>query len=400
MSIICEVYLLLVLFILPFKYVNITTIAFSLITATILGIRALKNRYIKTIDSSGNKTVFLPLVALTLIYLMILVLSPYSCIFTSELYAHLLCGYAYFYYFKYNGVSRFFRLLAFTSVGIQLGICLISDEIFFLWSIGQKSESTAVVFLLMCIEYNYKNRMGFFAYFIALILISLQKFSGHIANRTSLLLLLVFVLTIIVQWWLSKTRKHEIRNVWIVEKSGRYFVFSIIFIFFFSLVWMLITNVIGYTGYHQSIFDNSNNVRFASSLYVFKQFISEPKLLLYGYDQNIFDSMKLGIGRKFLHYLDARVVYAHHSVLAIYQRSGFLFTVLYFTVVSKMFDQSRLKIKNEVLLPIFAISLTMHSYLQTECLLMLLITLNANYDDYAPLFKIRLSKRKMLSNDV
>lgn len=368
MGLLFEVFLILRLFLLPVQYVNYLTIGFAIISVLLFIMVAIRKK-INVFNDAKIKW----LVALTLVYGFIVVFSPHSFIYTSEVFATSLCAYIWIYYFDYKGASKFFRTIAFVSTIIQMGLCIIQGEVFSLLSVSEKSITSCVVFLMLCIEYKHRNYWAMLLYALGLVLSSFG--SEFISNRTALLLLIVFAIVLVVQFF----RKTEPKNLWIVQKSYRYFILSVIAIFIISFVWCAYAVAHGVSSYHGGLMDSSNFIRMNSNLYVLGQLHQDPLLLLFGYDTDIYEIMKLGVGAGFQYFNGLRVVQAHHSVLDVFQRCGLLFTIVYFMFIGKLIDDSKVAYKNDILLPIFAISMIMHSYLQNECLLMLMVTLNGTY---------------------
>lgn len=371
MDILFELFLALRLFVVPFAYVNYLTIVFALISAVAFAFSLIGRRRNK--EETGIGRQFKLLVFLTGVYLFIVVFTPHHFIYTSEVYATALIAYIYIYWFRFRGVSSWFRIVALISTVIQMGMCMVNGTVFYLSSVMEKSFTSCIVFLMMCIEFKKKRYLSMIIYTIGLLWSSFG--SSYISNRTSILLIVVFAIVVIYQ----AIGNREPHNLWIVDKSGRYFIISVIAIFVISFVWCGFAVKYGVSRYHGGLMDTSNYIRMNSNLYVLGQLRSDPSLLLFGYDTDIYDVMKLGVGAGYEYFNGLRVVQAHHSVLDVFQRCGLLFTIVYFMFIALLIDESKVKERNEILLPIFAIGMIMHSYFQNECLLMLLVTLNGNY---------------------
>ena len=235
-------------------------------------------------------------------------------------------------------------------------------------------------FILICIEWRRRRFLFVIAYIIFTILTVYGGGAEAAMNRSALLLIIIFVFMVLLEWIRGRNK-----NLWIVDHPGLFFVFSAIGIIIISYAWVAISAIVGIGSYHTSICDTSNNIRVISNIYAWHQFKSTPELIFYGYDRDIYDAMKLGVGSGFLYFMGARVVQAHHSILDLYQRCGLIFTIVYFSYIAKFIKRSTITDKNRVLLPIFIISMVMHSYLQTECLLMIALVL---YDSHESAYEI------------
>ena len=379
MSTIFELYILLRIFLVPSKYGNLLSILFSGLSVVLFIIGVAK----RSVYIEKNK-LLKAFAFLTLVFIIILLVSKYSIIYTSEVYAAALCTFIYFIAFDFKGVSKYLRNIAFISVVIQaiyytlFGTVGINNESFGLISLGQKSSTSFIIFLLICIEWRRKRYLVALIYVVCTILTAIGGGAETVMNRSSLLLIAIFGLVVVYEW--MKGRKN---NLWIVDHPGTFFMLSAVGIILLSYGWLAITAVIGVGGYHTSIFDTSNNIRVISNIYVWQQFKSTPELIFYGYDRDIYEAMKLGVGSGYLYYMGTRIVQAHHSILDLYQRCGLVFTIAYFAYIKNFINRSCITDKNRVLLPAFAISMVMHSYLQTECLLMLAIVLfDSHYSAY------------------
>ena len=371
MSAIFEIYILLRLFLVPSTYGNTLSIVFAGVSVVFFLV-GVGNRSVK-IEKGKLLNAFALLV---IVYIIIVFISKYSVIYTSEVFATALCCFIYFVAYDFQGVSKPFRNIALISIVVQsvyylmFGSVGINNESFGLISLGQKGSTSFIIFLLICIEWRRKRYGIALIYVVCSILTAFGNAAESVMNRSALLLIVIFGIVVLYEWMKGRNQ-----NFWIVEHPGTFFIISTVGIILISYGWIALTAIIGIGGYHTSIFDTSNNIRVISNIYVWQQFKSTPELIFYGYDRDIYDAMRLGVGSGFLYYMGTRIVQAHHSILDLYQRCGFIFTLIYFRYIAQFIGRSAITDKNRVLLPVFIISMVMHSYLQTECLLMLALVL-------------------------
>lgn len=387
MSFIFEAYIFLRLLIVPAIYSNILSIAFAFLSLLFM----LFSFFRGNITVRNNKITY-SFLCLTAVYVFILFFSRYSIIYTSEIYSCALICFIYFAYFRYYGISLLFRNLAFASITIQVALYIffenrdLQTNNFTLISTGSKGISVFVIFILMCIEMRRRRFILSFIYLLYMVFTSFGKDETNIGNRSSLVLAIVFCVVVFQDYV-----RGRYKNSWITTHSGSFFILSTVLIFIISYGWISITDLIGIEGYHSSIFDTSNNIRVVSNIYVLEQLKTTPELIFYGYDRDIYTQMDLGVGvdSGYLYYNGVRIVQAHHSILDLYQRCGLLFVISYFYFLKDLFNSSKITDRNRVLLPVFVISMIMHSYLQTECLLLLAMVLyDFHKTAYAKNFRI------------
>ncbi len=376
MSTFLELYIALRIFIVPSEYGNKLSIAFAALSVVFFFIILVMKKSVVVEMNALTKN----FVLLITVYGIVVFISKYSVIYTSEVFATALICFIYFIVCDFRGISVMFRRIAFISVvtrsiyTILFETAGLGNKTFELLSVGDKGSTAFVIFLLICVEWRRKQYWVVTIYMILTIVMGQSGGAQLEMNRSAFLLIAIFSLVVVLEWMKGRNK-----IFWIVEHPEKFFILSAVGIILFSYGWVALTAIIGIGDYHTNIFDTSNNIRVVSNIYVWQQFKGTPELIFYGYDRDIYDVMQLGVGSGFLYYMGTRIVQAHHSILNLYQRCGLIFTTVYFGYIAKFIKKSVITDKNRVLLPVFVISMTMHSYLQTECLLMLALVL---YDSH------------------
>jgi hypothetical protein len=367
------IYILLVFFIIPTNYKIITDIVFVLFTIILIFLTVFNE--IKSNNHVKYKEFFkfkdsdtIKFVSIVLIYFSVLLFSPYSIThITVNLFFLVVIV---FYFYKGNLIitdkyEKFYNIIYYlmcTSLIIQIFFSLILNkkEISFL---GWDKNFTGVIlflFFAFCYKQNY-----LFGVILAIAPAIFLDSRGYI-----LMLVLFFLIKLL------KGPLFKVLNIFKLIKMYKVFLLMIIFICSFSFFW--IKFVAPDTYVQEGINDTSNKMRFGANLKAMDLIKENNFLMFYGFDNDI--KKVLGIdspnGEEHTRYYGVRLVQTHNSLLLTMVKTGLLFSILYFLIVSKILDKYYLKENIEYIFPYLASSMIMHSLLNTSFLLFWILILH------------------------
>ncbi|MCS4465278.1 hypothetical protein JTT01_20070 [Clostridium botulinum] len=132
-----------------------------------------------------------------------------------------------------------------------------------------------------------------------------------------------------------------------------------------SYIWVYKVAIDGVKEYQQGLNDTSNKMRFVANIYAIDLLKNnKEKLIFYGYDNDFKDifgiyDYEIDLHRRFM---GVRLVQPHNSILNINIRSGIIFSLLYFYILSTIIDKLYTKDNLEYILPYLFSTLFYMSY--------------------------------------
>ncbi|EZP75264.1 hypothetical protein H839_17228 [Parageobacillus genomosp. 1] len=363
-------YILLVFFLLPVEHQKIADIIFIYISLILLCL----TWYFK--EKNGQEVLFkrsdlLLLVFLVITYALILLISEYSVTYITSNLLFLIIIIYYFYRdnFRINeDRNSIFYICIYwimcLSLLFQFYLRLRNNEGWYLITTWDKNYSGVVLFLffLYCDKNNYK--LG------KLIVLISTLFVG---SRGFILMILSF--------YIIKAFKRivfKIQNTFLFRKMFRVFIMMLVFIYYFSLLWVNNISATNVKPYQEGINDTSNRMRFVANIKAFELIKENRSILFYGYDNDL--KKQLGIDSddysKHTRVAGVRLVQTHNSLLSIIIKMGILFSILYLLLVARIIDKYYTKENAEYIFPYLINSMIMHSMLNTSLLLFWILILH------------------------
>lgn len=361
------IYVILTFFIIPRSLQDISKIVFVMIFFFINAIYLLANR----LDLKVKIKEFGLFFIILQIYLLIIMTTPYSIIFTSSNLIFLIIA-----YMSIGNKPKTVNLNYIKNTKIIYIICIISIivQIYLgkyytingnnsLAIIGDKNYSgvVAILFLMYCDKNKFK-----FGKLVAIIVILL------VDSRASLMMLILFYIT--------KIFRGEIYSILCklrLNKSKALFVIMFIFTISFSYFWIESVASRGINDYQQGLNDESNKTRFASNIYAFEELKNNRMLFIYGYDEDFDKVAGIDAANVYEHtrFKGVRLVQPHNSILNVVVKSGIAFSLVYFCILSNIIDNRFDKYNIEYIIPYLVNCLFLHRLLDSKFLLFWILIL-------------------------
>ncbi|HDK7167326.1 hypothetical protein A0J52_11700 [Clostridium sporogenes] len=305
-----------------------------------------------------------------IICINILIISPYTTVFTISTFVFLLIAQLSINPKQdriKNYLNKSMYVICILSIIIQLILgryTTINGKIS-LNIIGDKNFSGVVMILFFM--YCAKNRFYLGEIFsIGTILI--------LDSRASLFTIIIFFVV-----RLFKNIIWTILQKFRLNKVYRLFVLMLILIISISYIWIFkVTAIYGVKEYQQGLNDSSNKMRFVANIYamdILKD--NKEQLMYYGYDNDFKDvfgiyDYEVDYHRRFM---DVRLVQPHNSMINVIVRTGIIFSLLYFYILSRIIDKLYTKDNLEYILPYLFSTLFLHELLNRKFLILWLVVL-------------------------
>lgn len=128
------------------------------------------------------------------------------------------------------------------------------------------------------------------------------------------------------------------RIVNLIIQPGWFFVLELVFIGLFSFGFVVWCQNNGYGEYMSKLVDSSNYMRMVGNVFAIRTIISDPSYILWGLDGRIFEVLGIESENLFLHtrYLGMRLVAPENDILNMIMRSGLLYTVIYWFILTNI----------------------------------------------------------------
>ncbi|MCC5425073.1 O-antigen ligase domain-containing protein, partial [Clostridium botulinum] len=162
-----------------------------------------------------------------------------------------------------------------------------------------------------------------------------------------------------------------------------------------SYIWVYKVAIDGVKEYQQGLNDTSNKMRFVANIYAIDLIKNnKEELIFYGYDNDFKDIFSIYDYEIDLHrrFMGVRLVQPHNSILNINIRSGIIFSLLYFYILSRIIDKLYTKDNLEYILPYLFSTLFLHELLNRKFLVfwLILLCLPSNKVFFTKKYKIKM----------
>ncbi|KEJ02791.1 membrane protein [Clostridium botulinum A2B3 87] len=303
------------------------------------------------------------------ISIVILIISPYTIIFTIGTFVFLVIAQMSVskkhYIFK-NYLNRTIYVMCLVSIIIQLMLgrySTINGKIS-LNIIGDKNFSGVVMILFFMYCAKNKFYLGEVVSVFTILILD---------SRASLItLILFFIVRLFKDTIWSVLQKLRLNKVY------KLFALMLIIIISISYIWVSRVTIYGVKEYQQSLNDTSNKMRFVANIYAIDLIKNNKKeLMFYGYDNDFKDifgiyDYEIDSHRKFM---GVRLVQPHNSIINVIIRTGIIFSLLYFYILSRIIDKLYTKDNLEYILPYLFSALFLHELLNSRFLMFWIIVL-------------------------
>ncbi|NFT71539.1 O-antigen ligase domain-containing protein [Clostridium botulinum] len=320
------------------------------------------------------------------ICIVILIISPYTTVFTISTFVFLIIAHMSIskkHYISKQYLNRIIYIMCLVSIIIQLILGrynTINGKIS-LSIIGDKNFSGVVIILFFM--YCSKNKF-FLGEILSVFFILILD------SRASLLTLVLFLVV--------KLFKHTIYVLlqrFRLNKIYKLFILMFIITVSISYIWVYKVAIDGVKEYQQGLNDTSNKMRFVANIYAIDLLKNnKEKLIFYGYDNDFKDifgiyDYEIDLHRRFM---GVRLVQPHNSILNINIRSGIIFSLLYFYILSTIIDKLYTKDNLEYILPYLFSTLFLHELLNRKFLVfwLILLCLPSNKVFFTKKYKIKM----------
>ncbi|CAM2761035.1 O-antigen ligase family protein [Hathewaya histolytica] len=326
--------------------------------------------FINKIEIKVKKVDIILYALITIVSIAILIISPYTIVFTMSIFGFLVILQLSFiprYKISQEFLNKNIYMIFIISIIIQLilgrynslngriSLSIIRDKNF--------SAMVMLLFFMYCV----KNKF----------------YLGKILSIGTILILnsRASVLTLILFFVVKLFRN----TIWLILQKLRLnriyklFVLMLIFIISISYIWIFkVTSTYAVKGYQQGLNDISNKMRFAANIYamdILKD--NKEQLMIYGYDSDFKDAFNIydhGVS-DYRRFMGVRLVQPHNSIINIIVRTGIVFSLLYFYILSRIIDKLYTKDNLEYILPYLFSTLFLHELLNSRFLLFWIIVL-------------------------
>ncbi|WP_242844741.1 O-antigen ligase domain-containing protein [Clostridium botulinum] len=303
------------------------------------------------------------------ICIVILIISPYTTVFTISTFVFLIIAHMSIskkHYISKQYLNRIIYITCLISIIIQLILGrynTINGKIS-LSIIGDKNFSGVVIILFFMYCSKNKFLLGeILSVFFILILDS----------RASLLTLVLFLVV-----KLFKNPIYVLLQRFRLNKIYKLFIIMFIITVSISYIWVYKVAIDGVKEYQQGLNDTSNKMRFVANIYAIDLIKNNKEELAFcGYDNDFKDIFSIYDYEIDLHrrFMGVRLVQPHNSILNINIRSGIIFSLLYFYILSRIIDKLYTKDNLEYILPYLFSTLFLHELLNRKFLVLWLILL-------------------------
>jgi hypothetical protein len=364
------VYLLLVFFLIPLNQKVYVDIVFVFITGIFIFLAIyprFTNVNFKNQLNLINKDL-IKFILLGLVYILVLLFTQFSITHITINLFFLIVIFFYFYK-NYLIINNNYEKVYKTIYYIMCFSLIVQFFISFYKTgkissiIGWDKNFTGII-LFLFFAFCYKRKYSF-GIILAIAPAIFLDSRGYI-----LMLILFFLIKVL------KKPLFKVLSIFKLRKMYKVFLLMIIIICGFSYYW--VNSVAPDTFVQEGINDTSNKMRFGANLKAIELIKENKHLILYGYDNDL--KRVLGIdapnGDDHTRYYGVRLVQTHNSLLLITIKTGLLFSIIYFLIVSKILDKYYLKENIEYIFPYLASSMIMHSLLNTSFLLFWVLILH------------------------
>lgn len=243
-----------------------------------------------------------------------------------------------------------------------------SPDGFKLISAWDKNYTGVILFLFFMYCNKMKYKMGIV---LSLCMTIIVNSRGYI--------LMIFVFYIVK---LTKLRICKKRKLYITNKISNLLIIMFIFIGIFSYYWVYVIAANGVKEYQSGINDTSNKMRFAANIKTYRLIKNNKHLLINGYDNDIKEVLGLNYEDHSKHSIfeGVRLVQTHNSMLNIIIKMGIMFSLIYFTILSRILEKYNSIYNTEYIIPYLLNSMFMHSMLDGRFLLFWLLILSVDGD--------------------
>lgn len=371
------VFLALVVFMLPSNYKMMASLAFAAVVFLILCVQ----RPNKFASIRISAPLFFALVLFGIAILLLVILSDYSKSLLISYTAFLLLCFLLF----YESLSLPNRSVVLERVFyITITLIILAD-------VASHLGETSVMYLNGAYDKNYLGIIIYlyFAWCWATgrrlgVIVSIA--CALVIGSRNLVIMLVFFLAIaFVQAFRRRKRADDFKYQRNVSAPGVFLIFIAMFvgITVFSFWWS--ESMVGNstTAYQMSMNDSSNAIRFNSDKYAIQYLLSNPQLVLVGYDGDIIDEMGIisnlngtesALTGTF--YNGYRIVQPHNVLLNMILKEGILYTVAYYLVLSFLLARYFKRGNLAYWLPFLFGCMFMHSLLTGYYLVFFLVVLS------------------------
>ena len=222
------------------------------------------------------------------------------------------------------------------------------------------------------------NYVGIIVFLMFLLANKLGKPIGIIAgvafavyfsdSRSYLLLMILFY---VVFFFNRKIREFlNNRNITFGKILAYLTVFSIIL----SLIWVFVISANGTTGYHESLNDLSNRMRFVSNVKALTLFLKPSETLLWGYGSYILNALGISENNSAI-FMGLRLVQPHNSYINLLLRMGIVPGIIYFSILAQILNRFKDDVNLAYLIPYLINAMFMHSLLNGKWLIFFIIVI-------------------------
>lgn len=366
---IVTIYSIVSVFILPMVNMNIKRKVFLCVFLFVNLFYILIN-YKKILDVKLSRKELVSWTLLMISYLFYIISTQYSIGYTTTILLFLIIVRLSF----PNGISELVRnrklnIIVYTIMCISIIIQLILPKygtngkvtLFFV----KDKNYTGVIMFLAFIYFN-KNKL-IFGQILCIIL------TLFLDSRAYSLMIIIF--------YISKIFKKNITYIGgklSLNSSYKVLILSLIFIIVFSNIWLNYVASSGVKNYQEGLNDISNKMRVVSNINVLdriKNDIENYYLIAYGYDYDIKNVLGISSYNTSSHAIrnGVRLVQPHNSILNIVIKSGIIFSIIYFYILSKLMDKIYTRENIEYILPYLANTIFLHGLLDTEYFLLFIL---------------------------
>ena len=261
--------------------------------------------------------------------------------------------------YKYNKID-FVYLLMLTAIILGTLTGTRNEDSIILFGAGDKNYTAVFVFLFFLYSNKRDKIFGVvFSIIYAIFFINSRSFI--------LLVLLFYIMMYFREPITSFMEKHNITYF-------KLMIALFVFIMLFSVLWVYVISANGNWGYHESLNDSSNRIRFVSNLRSFLFLFEDlTKSLFNGYGYEYVS--KLGVDVTYSQlptFLGTTVLQAHNSYLNLMVKIGIIPSIVYFYLLGMTFNKFSLKDNMFYVVPFLINGMFMHSLLNGTWLILLL----------------------------
>lgn len=259
-----------------------------------------------------------------------------------------------------SSVAEPFYWVFFVCLLINIIVSLAFQETVLVFSSLEDKNFTAVlIYLFFLLSNKLKHYGGIILTFLYLILLS--------TSRSMLLMIVLFYFFQIV----IIIKKKNNGKILLCKKLWKLFIIMFAFICVFSFIWVFYISAGTLSGYHESLNDGSNRMRFVANIKAMELFTKPYLTWFWGFGNKLTEY--LGISSTNLaehtHYLGVRLVQPHNCFFNMFLKIGIFPGIIYFTLLAKLLDRFNTVENIPYLLPYLINTMFMHSLLDGNFLM-------------------------------